>query len=614
MPKGIFICYRRADTQYPALLLRDRLATAFPDAEVFIDVDYVRHGADFRATISEALDQCDASVICIGKRWLDIKDSKGNRRLDLPNDFVRLEIEQALSRKIPIFPVLFDDAVMPSETELPEPIRELAFRLAANVRHSNFSKDVGLLVDELVRLPVGPPIREEAIEEADDDAGAGSVGDVDKEPLAGAEADTGESRIGETGPEGETKTEPQPDEGIDVRSGLDVEQMRDTALLKQEQPAAYGKYLAYAAVFAVAALLAFFAYSYVQEQRSWSSATHTDTVTDYQWFISEHPRSSLIEEARKRIVDLKAADARAWAKALEIDTIEAYEEYLRSHGGGEQVAAAKARISHLEEHNAVWEKALRTNTIAGYQVYLGTYPDGPKAAEAKEKIVVLQAEAAWIDARDKDILSAYEAFLRDYPESEFASAASKRISRLNVHITTCKIPRLENNISLTFEVFPKELAQIADCVRKAQIKSYGSAGHWATAKWKRFKALNKHPYPSAAHEGRYVSNFVNKKGQKDYKSYEAAKKMAAHSTIAKPSFTIGMDGSAVLGPLFIMEKMRGGFNQQTADWRYAMVMPGGKLFGLTKGKNSAGLKFCHDCHAGAEKNDHMFFMPTQVRK
>ncbi len=63
-----------------------------------------------------------------------------------------------------------------------------------------------------------------------------------------------------------------------------------------------------------------------------------------------------------------------------------------------------------------------------------------------------------------------------------------------------------------------------------------------------------------------------------------------------------------------MEKMTKGWNKATGDWRYAMIMPGGNLFGITKGKNSGGLKFCHDCHEGGEDNDFMLFLPEEFRK
>ena len=90
--------------------------------------------------------------------------------------------------------------------------------------------------------------------------------------------------------------------------------------------------------------------------------------------------------------------------------------------------------------------------------------------------------------------------------------------------------------------------------------------------------------------------------------------MPVGSTIAKPTFTVDKNMMAKPGPLFIMEKMTKGWNKATSDWRYAMIMPGGKLFGITGGMNSGGMKFCHDCHESGEDNDFMMFLPEDARK
>ncbi len=111
-----------------------------------------------------------------------------------------------------------------------------------------------------------------------------------------------------------------------------------------------------------------------------------------------------------------------------------------------------------------------------------------------------------------------------------------------------------------------------------------------------------------------MDNLVNKIGAAEYVKYADETKMPIGSTLAKPSFTVGGDGKVTLGPLFLMEKMTRGFDKAGGDWRYAMVMPGGKLFGLTKGVNSTGMKFCNECHAGAEDADYMLYLPEEARK
>ncbi|MHA1114360.1 MAG: cytochrome P460 family protein, partial [Alphaproteobacteria bacterium] len=61
-------------------------------------------------------------------------------------------------------------------------------------------------------------------------------------------------------------------------------------------------------------------------------------------------------------------------------------------------------------------------------------------------------------------------------------------------------------------------------------------------------------------------------------------------------------------------KMATGFNAESGDWRYAMIMPNGAMFGETKGQNSAGVAFCAECHMSvAEDQDSMFFLPEEYR-
>ena len=158
------------------------------------------------------------------------------------------------------------------------------------------------------------------------------------------------------------------------------------------------------------------------------------------------------------------------------------------------------------------------------------------------------------------------------------------------------------------------MAALYDCLKPKLVKAYRSTGHWSANKWGKWNRFSKTAYRSDTHGGRFVQNYSNKIGAKAYGQYDKTTKMPVGSTLAKPSFTVGGSGHATMGPLFIMEKMTSGWNKATGDWRYAMIMPGGNLFGITKGKNSGGLKFCHDCHEGGEDNDFMLFLPEEHRK
>ena len=149
---NLFISYRRADASGSAGRLFDWLIRQFGRANVFLDTDKILLGADFARVLAERLDQTDVLLAVIGPQWLDIENQAG-RRLDQPDDSVRIEIATALARGTRVIPVLVDGAAMPSADQLPEPLNGLARRNAAIVRDDTFEQDFDLLVDDLLGRP-----------------------------------------------------------------------------------------------------------------------------------------------------------------------------------------------------------------------------------------------------------------------------------------------------------------------------------------------------------------------------------------------------------------------------------------------------------------------------
>jgi len=125
----IAISYRRDDSSPITGRLYDRLQAKFGPQNVFMDIDSIRPGTDFREQINETICRADAVVAVIGRRWLG-EQPDGSCRIDDPNDFVRLEIASALKCKIPVIPVLVDDAPMPKQAKLPPDIEPLVYRQA----------------------------------------------------------------------------------------------------------------------------------------------------------------------------------------------------------------------------------------------------------------------------------------------------------------------------------------------------------------------------------------------------------------------------------------------------------------------------------------------------
>lgn len=132
----------------------------------------------------------------------------------------------------------------------------------------------------------------------------------------------------------------------------------------------------------------------------------------------------------------------------------------------------------------------------------------------------------------------------------------------------------------------------------------GSYGDW--------EQFNTVAYKSYTHGGRFVNNFANGVGAASYGEYEDGGALPVGSVLAKDSFAVSGKGTVVAGPLFVMEKMPDGFNADSQDWRYTLVMPNGNVVGTTNGAGSGNVAFCIDCHAYAER-DSVLFIPDEYR-
>ena len=159
---AIFISYRREDSSGHTGRIYDGLRERFGEDCVFRDIDTIEPGTDFVEAVEQGIQGCSTLIVVIGKHWLAAADELG-RRLDDPNDFVRLEIASALRKGMRVIPVLIKGASMPSGKALPEDIAPLARRHALELSDSRWDYDMGRLIDTLEKLdeanppPVGAP-------------------------------------------------------------------------------------------------------------------------------------------------------------------------------------------------------------------------------------------------------------------------------------------------------------------------------------------------------------------------------------------------------------------------------------------------------------------------
>ena len=145
--RKIALSYRRADSSAIAGRIQEHLANHFGTDDVFMDIDAIPFGEDFRDYIDEALQHTVAMVLVIGPKWLGTK-RRGAYRIQDVTDPVRIEVETAIRLGIRIVPVLVEEATMPQPSDLPESLAKLPFINAATV---DSGRDFRIHMERVIR-------------------------------------------------------------------------------------------------------------------------------------------------------------------------------------------------------------------------------------------------------------------------------------------------------------------------------------------------------------------------------------------------------------------------------------------------------------------------------
>ncbi|PID46647.1 MAG: hypothetical protein CSB47_03140 [Proteobacteria bacterium] len=149
--EAIFISYRRDDSSGYTLAIYEKLKSTFGNEYVFMDVDDIPHGEDFAKHIEKVLSAANTVLVMIGTDWLNASNEQG-RRLDDPDDVVRMEIATALAKNLRVIPVLLKGADMPDQASLPEDLKALSMRNAIRIHDDQFNASVERLITSL-RVP-----------------------------------------------------------------------------------------------------------------------------------------------------------------------------------------------------------------------------------------------------------------------------------------------------------------------------------------------------------------------------------------------------------------------------------------------------------------------------
>jgi hypothetical protein len=148
--RKVYISYRRSDTAHIAVRLVDRLRSLGKDIDVVVDLLDLEPGDSWSVKLRRAISSADVMLVLIGRNWSGLR--AGERQLDQPYDFVKLEIAGALASGKVVIPVLVDGASMPGVGELPAELRELTDRQAVVLQPSSFDVGVERLYKTIQRL------------------------------------------------------------------------------------------------------------------------------------------------------------------------------------------------------------------------------------------------------------------------------------------------------------------------------------------------------------------------------------------------------------------------------------------------------------------------------
>ena len=426
MSGQIFINYRRGDEPGFTQALLGRLEQAFPPDRIFIDVDNISPGEDFVQVLESQVEQCDTLLAVIGKGWLDATDERGSRRLDDPNDFVRIEIESALKHGKRVIPVLVHDARMPRPDELPEALRPLARRNAIRLTHERFRSDVQGLVKALQQALKEIDERQEkqaeaeAAQRAEAERGrqeAEAARRAEEEERARITAEQAQQRAAEERRlrEAEAAQRAEAERGRQeaeaARRAEEEERARITAEQAQQR-AAEERRLREAEA----------AQRTKEEQRRLEAEAEQRAQEQQRLREAETARRAEEEERRKKTeaeARQRAAEERrqqdaaakqrakaqqAFAAARRANTIAAIDAYQaaypESHLAGEVQNLKAALLAREQAHRRVMDSA----DPAVLRSFLATYKKGPDVNQARARLRVLEPQTSWYSSRQAIIV------------------------------------------------------------------------------------------------------------------------------------------------------------------------------------------------------------------
>ncbi len=398
----IFISYRRGDDPGSTGRLFERLQVeGFSSDQIFMDIDSIAPGVDFIRELHTQVTKADIMLAVIGKGWIDARDSNGARRLDNPDDFVRVEIEAALKQDKRVIPVLMQDAPMPRADELPAGLKSLSTRNYIRLTHERFRLDTQVLV--------------KAVRQALDEVAAARV------EIARRDAEEIERRRQQEEAARRAQTERQAEQEAARQA---------QAQEKARQQVEEARRMAMAALSAEQITKA-------EELANWDFIKESTDPADFRDHLARFPGGVCERMARHKLSTL------AWSALGSERRKEALEAFLKEYPDGPLAENAKRELAALERQEsdrareesdrvrAVFEAAKREDRASAMDRFLEAYPDSLLAAEARTlRQTLMTRDQVYKDAMSGGDTKVLQAFLDAYPNSSQASDVRRRLSSL----------------------------------------------------------------------------------------------------------------------------------------------------------------------------------------
>lgn len=159
-----------------------------------------------------------------------------------------------------------------------------------------------------------------------------------------------------------------------------------------------------------------------KSEQDFEKAKKEGTAEAYDTFISNHPKSDIVDEARDSIV---AVFDRETDLNLVINDVFGIIDY-----------EAASRVRNNVEHRVeiLYAHALAENSIEGWNAYIDAVPESYQK-DAREKLLDLQWQneaIAWQITTEKDNAIYYKKYLEHHPKGKHAKQAERRLIDLEV--------------------------------------------------------------------------------------------------------------------------------------------------------------------------------------